>query len=54
MAAVVDDFADAETLTRVVAQVPAELAGVADAQLGRREVMTPAALRAWLEASCRG
>ena len=50
MAAVVDDFADAATLDKVITRVPAALAGAADADLGQRATMTPADLRAWLEA----
>ena len=48
MAAVVDEFADAATLERVVGQVPAELEEVSDADLGKRSTMTPAALSTWL------
>lgn len=49
MAAVVDEFANAATLERVVTQVPPELEAVSDAALGERSTMTPAALRKWLE-----
>jgi hypothetical protein len=48
MAALVDEFADVATLERVVGQVPAQLEGVSDADLGRRSTMSPAALREWL------
>ncbi|MFV0524904.1 MAG: glycosyltransferase [Acidimicrobiales bacterium] len=49
MAAVVDDYARAEVLDLVVRQVPEPLLGVAPEDLGRRETMTPADLRVWLE-----
>ncbi len=49
MAAVVDDLADAVTLERVVANVPPHLDGVDPARLGDPEVMSPAAMRAWIE-----
>lgn len=49
MAAVVDDLADAVTLERVVAHVPPDLEGVDPASLGDPEVMSPAAMRAWIE-----
>ena len=48
MAAIVDEFADAATLERVVREVPADLEGVSDEALGKRSTMTPAALREWL------
>ena len=49
MAAVIDDVATAEVLERVIDQVPDALADATDADLGRRSVMTPAELRAWIE-----
>jgi len=49
MAAVVDDYASAEILERVVERVPAALDGVGDGEMGSRAVMSPAELRAWLE-----
>lgn len=49
MAAVVDELITVAVLERVIEQVPAQLAGVADADLGRRDIMSPAELRAWLE-----
>ncbi|MCP4226474.1 MAG: hypothetical protein GY773_24310 [Actinomycetia bacterium] len=45
----VDDLVTAETLERVIEQVPDELAEATDAQLGQRSVMTPQQLRTWLE-----
>ncbi|MCP5035204.1 MAG: glycosyltransferase, partial [Actinomycetia bacterium] len=49
MASVVDDLVTAETLERVIEQVPDELAEATDTQLGQRSVMTPQQLRTWLE-----
>ncbi|MCP3992900.1 MAG: glycosyltransferase family 2 protein [Actinomycetia bacterium] len=49
MALVVDDLVTAETLERVIEQVPDELAEATDTQLGQRSVMTPQQLRTWLE-----
>jgi len=49
MAAVVDEFAIAATLDKVVAQVPSQLVGVADSDLGNRDIMSPAQLRGWLQ-----
>ena len=49
MAGVIDDHADAVELDRVVLVVPPELEGVDDSALGDPLVMTPAALRSWLE-----
>jgi glycosyltransferase involved in cell wall biosynthesis len=49
MAKVIDDYADAETLELVVQNVPPELEGVQDAQLGDPAVMTPEQLRSWLQ-----
>ena len=49
MAALVDEFADAATLERVVARVPDALVGAADRDLGERATMAPAALKVWLE-----
>ena len=49
MAAVVDEYARADLLDRVVAKVPDALIGVAAADLGQRSVMTPAELRSWLQ-----
>lgn len=49
MAAVIDEVAVAEVLDRVVGSVPDALRGVADADLGRSDVMSPAQLRAWIE-----
>lgn len=48
MAAVIDDHASAAELDIVVANVPPQLNGVADSDLGNRDVMTPDELRAWL------
>ncbi|MFV0259091.1 MAG: glycosyltransferase [Acidimicrobiales bacterium] len=50
MAAVVDDYARADVLDLVVQQVPEPLVEVAPDDLGRRDTMTPADLRVWLEA----
>ena len=49
MAAVIDDYANAADLDVVVQNVPAQLAGVADGDLGRRALMAPDELRRWLE-----
>ena len=49
MAAVVDAHATASKLEQVVRVVPPELEGVPDSALGDRSVMTPTALRNWLE-----
>ena len=49
MAALIDDHADSVTLDLVVQEVPRELEGVADAQLGDRTVLTPDRLREWIE-----
>ena len=49
MAAVVDDYASAAVLERIVPRVPPELDGVDDAELGSRSIMTPSQLRAWIE-----
>lgn len=48
MALVVDELADAATLERVVAAVPPQLDGVDPARLGDPEIMSPAAMRAWI------
>ncbi len=50
MAAVIDDLADAETLEKVVAQVPPQLDGVDPSDLGNPEVMTAEEMRSWIEA----
>ena len=50
MAAVVDLYGDATSLEAVVQQVPTQLDGVTDAQLGDPNVMSPAELRSWLSA----
>ncbi len=49
MAAVVDDYAFADKLDRVVEAVPPELVGVEDSALGDPAVMSPHQLRLWLE-----
>jgi len=49
MASVVDDYAHASELDRVVLAVPPELERVDDASLGDPSVMTPNQLRSWLE-----
>lgn len=49
MAGVIDDHAAAATLERIVQRVPDQLATATDADLGRRDVMAPAALRTWIE-----
>jgi len=49
MAAVVDELADASTLERVVATVPPQLDGIDPGRLGDPEVMSPAAMRSWIE-----
>ena len=49
MAAVIDDYAYASNLDLVVQNVPPQLAGVADGDLGHRQLMTPDALRDWLD-----
>lgn len=49
MAAVVDELADAATLERVVAAVPPQLDGIDPGRLGDPGVMSPAAMRAWIE-----
>ncbi len=48
MAAVVDEFADAATLERVVARIPPPLDGVDPARLGDSDVMSPAEMKAWI------
>jgi len=48
MAAVVDDLADAQTLEKVVAQVPPQLDGVDADRLGDPALMTPDELRSWI------
>ena len=50
MAAVVDKLADAETLEKVVAQVPPQLDGIDPDRLGDPEVMDADEIRAWIEA----
>ncbi|MDH3294237.1 MAG: glycosyltransferase, partial [Acidimicrobiia bacterium] len=50
MAAVVDELADAETLEKVVAQIPPQLDGVDPDRLGDPEIMTAAEMRAWISA----
>ncbi len=49
MAAVVDDYANVETLEQIIEAVPDALAGVADAAIGERATMEPGELRAWIE-----
>jgi hypothetical protein len=49
MAAVIDDYATARHLDVVVQNVPPQLSGVADGDLGRHQVMTPEELRSWLD-----
>ncbi|MDH3300670.1 MAG: glycosyltransferase [Acidimicrobiia bacterium] len=49
MARVVDELADAGTLERVVAEVPPELEGIDPRRLGDPEVMSPSAMRSWIE-----
>jgi hypothetical protein len=49
MAAVVDRCARADILERVVQAVPPQLAGVADADLGDPELLSPADLEQWIE-----
>lgn len=48
MAAIIDDWASVEMLEVVVQHVPPQLQGVDPAVLGDPDVMSPAALRAWL------
>ena len=50
MAAVIDEFGDPATLEKVVQRLPQALAGAPDADLGRRELLSPAELREWLRA----
>jgi len=52
MADVVDLYAHAECLEKVITQVPEPLNGVSDAELGRRDVMTPGELKQWLSSVC--
>ncbi len=49
MAAVVDDYASAPVLERVVQRVPAQLEQAAPADLGDPAIMSPDVLRAWLD-----
>lgn len=49
MGRVIDDHATAAELETVVKNVPPELEHAADSELGSRELMSPSALRAWLE-----
>ena len=49
MAAVIDDLVTAEVLEKVIEQVPDELRGIADAEIGDRSIMTPAEVRRWIE-----
>ncbi|MFW2382391.1 MAG: glycosyltransferase [Acidimicrobiales bacterium] len=48
MAQLIDDYANAETLELVVQNVPPELEGANDAQLGDPALMTAQQLRTWL------
>jgi len=48
MAALIDDLVTADVLELVIEQVPEQLRGVDDADLGDRSIMTPAELRAWI------
>ena len=49
MAAIVDEYARATTLEKVVQAVPPELERVADADLGDPDVMSPARVAEWIE-----
>lgn len=49
MASVVDDFATAAILERVIGMAPDELAMATEAEFGQRSIMTPLQLRSWLE-----
>jgi hypothetical protein len=49
MAAVIDDFVTADLLEEIIDQLPDALIGVADDDLGTPSVMSPGALRTWLE-----
>ncbi len=49
MAAVVDEFAEAAILERVVASVPPQLDGIDPGRLGDPDVMSPSAMRAWIK-----
>jgi hypothetical protein len=49
MAAVIDEYANADELDVVVQYAPDALAQAADAQLGSREIMTPDQLASWLD-----
>ena len=48
MAAVIDELVTAENLELVVERVPEQLQGVADADLGKRSIMAPGELAAWI------
>ncbi|MDH3303398.1 MAG: glycosyltransferase [Acidimicrobiia bacterium] len=54
MAAVIDDYAVVSNLDVVVQNVPPQLSGVADSELGRRQLMTPDELRNWLDGLLAG
>ena len=53
MAEVIDGYANAECLEKVITQVPQPLIGAADSDLGQRDVMTPNELRHWLSSICK-